>query len=156
MYHSTAVSRSSMDEDDRLARDTGSRPGSAVQQPPYSARSPLVSHYHNHSPTKPSVQQSGYPAYSSRPSSSAAMQMPPTINQSGGLGQPHSPTNGLSHLNRSAYTPRETSKSTYYDPTSEHRDINASWNHSPYAGRSPIRVSEACDLEVIFFSFSTG
>ena len=140
MYHSSTVQRSPMEEDDRLGRDGRAGPG-IQQQPPYTARSPLTNHYHNHSPTKPSAQQSGYPSYSSRPSSSAAMQMPASVNQSPRLGQqPHSPTNGPSLINHSVYPPRDQGKSTYYDPTSEHREVNPSWNHSSYAGRSPMQV----------------
>ena len=141
MYHSSAVRLSPREEEDERRRDK--RIDTNVQQlPSYSARSPKVSHYHGYSPTNGTLQQPGYGnAYSSRPSSAAAMQMSSSINQSPRLGPPPSPTNGSQHLSRASYTSRDQKPAYYYDPTSEHREGALSWNHSPYAGRSPIHVS---------------
>ena len=137
MYHSPVLQRSPTEEDDRLRRDNLA--GTSTQHlPPFSARSPPHSHFHSYSPTNGTHSQPAYTNYSSRPSSSAAMA---GINQSPRIGPPPSPTsNGLSHINRSTYTPRELSTSTYYDPTSEHREGQTSWNHSQYPRRSPIQV----------------
>lgn len=143
MYHSPAVHRSPGEEDDderRRRRDK--RIDTNVQQlPPYSARSPTMSHYHGYSPTNGSLQQPGYGnAYSSRPSSSGAMHMSSSISQSPRLGPPPSPTNGSQHMARPSYPSREQKSTYYYDPTSDHREPALGWNHSPYAGRSPIQV----------------
>ena len=140
MYHSPGIRRSSTEEDGRLRRD--SRASTTAQHiPSYTAPSPTQAHFHNYSPPNGNHQSSTYNTYSSRPSSSAAMQMPPSINQSPRLGPPPSPTNGLSHLNRSAYAAREPGTSTFYDPTSEHREAQVTWTQSPYPGPSPVQVS---------------
>ena len=107
-----------------------------------------MGHYASYSPTNggpPS--QAGYtPAYASRPSSSAAMSVPPgmTSSQSPRLGPPLSPPHGLPPpLSRSNYpSQHQTAKSTYYDPTLDHREGSAGWTQpSPsYVNRSPSQV----------------
>jgi len=140
MYPSPGVQRSPTEENGRKRRDSMASSG-VPQLPRYPARSPTQTHFHAYSPTNGNHQSSTYNTYSSRPSSSAAMQMPPTINQSPRLGPPASPTNGFSHLNRPTYSTREPGTSTYYDPTSEHRESSMTWAQSPYPGPSPIQVS---------------
>ncbi|KAI4144217.1 MAG: hypothetical protein LQ340_006741, partial [Diploschistes diacapsis] len=139
MYHSSAVQRSPTEEEERMRRE---RTGSASQRlPPYSARSPTMAHY-SYSPTNGPPPPATYgTAYASRPSSSAAMNVPSPLgpSQSPRLGPPRSPTNGLPQLSRAAYTPREQSKNTYYDPTSDHRETPSTWSQSPYANRSPVQ-----------------
>ena len=67
--------------------------------------------------------------------------MTSTISQSSRLAPPPSPTsNGLSHINKPNYPSREAGSSTYYDPTSEHRDGPMSWSRPGYASHSPIQV----------------
>ena len=156
MYSSTALQKSPAEEEDRVGRDK--RANSNVQMPPYSAHSPPVAQYAGYpSPKSSNVQQSStYSSnnnYSSRPSSSAAAPIVSSLNHSPRLGTAASPTNGLSQINRAPFSSREPppTKSTYYDPTSEHRDANSSsWAHSPYAGRSPIQVSLTLPLPPSF------
>ena len=143
MYPSSAVQRSPTDEEGRARRD---RTGSASYHlPPYPTRSPTMAHYNPYSPPNGPPQQpvynTGY-ASTSRPSSSAAMSVPSAFNpnQSPRQGPPQSPTNGVTHTSLASYTPRDQGKSTYYDPTSEHRESQSSWNQSSYANRSPIQV----------------
>lgn len=141
MYHSPVVQRSPTEENGRKRRDSMASSG-VPPLPPYPARSPTQTHFHAYSPMNGNHQSSTYNAYSSCPSSSAVMQMPQTVNQSPRLGPPPSPTNGLSQLNRPTYPAREPGTSTYYDPTSEHRESSMAWAQSPYPGPSPIQVSE--------------
>lgn len=132
------------------------RTGSASQRlPPYSARSPTMAHY-SYSPTNGPPPPATYgTAYASRPSSSAAMNVPSPLgpSQSPRLGPPRSPTNGLPQLSRAAYTPREQSKNTYYDPTSDHRETPSTWSQSPYANRSPVQVSYCLGIEACLLLF---
>ena len=141
MYHSSVIQRASTEEDDRLRRE--SMAGPSAQQIASYAASPPQAQFHAYSPTNSNHQTSTFNSYSSRPTSSAAMQMPHNVNQSPHLGPPQSPTNGLSHINRPAYSSREPGTSTYYDPTSEHREGPATWAHSPYPVPSPVQVSDA-------------
>lgn len=141
MYHSSAVHRSPTEDEDRGGRDK--RAGSNIQQlPPYTATSPSMAQYPSYSPTNGTHQQPPFSSFPPRPTSSAAMPIPHPISHSPRLGSAHSPTNGLSNINHATYTPRESGKSTYYDPTSEHRESNAGWP-SPYSSRSPVQVSSA-------------
>ena len=137
MYHSPVVQRSPTEEDDRLRRD--SLAGAGVQQHPhYDGRSPTHAHLHSYSPTNGSHSQGTYNGYSSRPSTAAAVPLPSGIGQSPRLGPPPSPTlNGFSHMKQSGYLLRDTGASTYYDPTSEHREGSVNWGHSAY---SPVQV----------------
>ena len=141
MYHSPVVQRSPTEEEDRMRRDT--RAGSTSHQlPSYSSRSPTMSHYHSYSPPNGSVQHQRYDsAYPSRPSSSAAMHISPSINQSPRLTTPASPTNGLPQPSRNSYPQREPVKTTYYDPTADHREPSSSWNPHAYSSHSPVHVS---------------
>lgn len=138
MYHSPVVQRSPTEEDDRLRRD--SLAGAGVHQHPhYDRRSPTHAHIPSYSPTNGSHSQGPYNGYSSRPSTAAAMPLPSGVGQSPRLGPPPSPTsNGFSHMKQSGYMPRDPGASTYYDPTSEHRDGPANWGHS--GGYSPVQV----------------
>ena len=138
MYTSSAIHRSPVEEEERIGREKRANP-SVQQLPPYSARSPTMGQFGEYSPKNGANPQSSYNSYSSRPSSSAAPQIGPALNRSPRLGPVASPTNGVS---RASYSARETSKTTYYDPTSEHRDTGNNWSHSPYAGRSPIQVKK--------------
>ena len=139
MYQSPAVKRTPAEEEEYLARDKMAGSGNH-QLPPYPRSPSMGRSYHNYSPTNGSHPQPSYGNYGSRPSSSAAMHAPPPVNQSPRLGQPQSPSNGLAHINRPAYQSRETASSTYYDPTSEHRERDSTWTASSYAGRSPGQV----------------
>ena len=106
------------------------------QHPPYDGRSPTHAHRHSFSPTNGSHPPATY-NYSSRPSTSSAAPMTSSINQSPRLGPPPSPTsNGLSHTSKAGYGAREQTGSTYYDPTSEHRDSSSTWNPTGYNSRS--------------------
>ena len=141
MYHSPAFQRSPTEEDDRLRRE--SLKGSNIQQQHhthYDGRSPNAQLL-SYSPTNGSHPQLSYNAYPSRPSTATNIPISSTVSQSPRLGPPPSPTtNGLSHINKSSYIPREAGSSTYYDPTSEHRDGPMNWNHPGYASRSPVQV----------------
>ena len=109
-YAPGPMAERSPEEDDRRRRD-------------YNAQSPT--HSHPYSPINGAHPQSPYNQYSSRPSTSAAMSLPPAISPR--LGPPPSPKmNGPSH-NGSMYHHRESSGSTRYDPISEHREGQTSW-----------------------------
>ena len=138
MYHSPAPpSQRSPKEDDRIRRDSKVTVNTQ-QLPQYSARSPTQ--FVPYSPTNGAHPQSPYNQTSSRPSTSAAMAMPSGISPR--LGPPPSPkSNGLPP-NNSAYTQRESSSSTYYDPTSEHREGSQSRSQSQYNIQSPIQVCQ--------------
>lgn len=124
-----------------MRRDTRAS-STSHQLPPYSSRSPTMSHYHGYSPQNGSMQHQRYDsAYASRPSSSAAMHIPTNVNQSPRLSTPASPTNGLSQPSRSGYSQREPVKTTYYDPTTDHRENSSSWNPHSYNSHSPVHVS---------------
>jgi hypothetical protein len=142
MYHSPINQRSSMEEDGRSRIDSMSNSG---VQPPYAVMSPTQAHFHSYSPSNGNHPSSTYNNYSSRPTSSSTMQLPPAINQSPRLGPPPSPTmnvlDRLAHINRSGYAAREPGSSTFYDPTTEHRESSATWAPSPYQAHSPIQVS---------------
>ena len=140
MYNTSLVQRSPIEDEERVRRD--SLAGTNNQPlPSYSARSPTQTHFHSYSPTNGTHPQANYGIYSSRPSSSGAMAVTPSINQSPRLGPPPSPKlNGHSHMDRPAYTPRESNSSTYYDPTSEYREGQLGWSQSQHATRSPIQV----------------
>lgn len=141
MYHSPVLQRSPTDEDERLRRDNMALPA-AQPPPPYSPPNSRSSPY---SPTSRSHHQLAYGAqYPSRHavSNTSALPLSSGINQSPRHGPPPSPTsNGLSHINTSMYPPREPSNSTYYDPTSEHREGITAWGHSHSSTRSPRQVS---------------
>ena len=117
----------------------------AAQPPPtYTANSPPTARLSPYSPTSRSHHQLAYSTqYSSRPTTSTPSALPLSsgINQSPRHGPAPSPTaNGLSHINTSIYPPRESSNSTYYDPTSEHREGTTLWGHSHSSTRSPRQV----------------
>lgn len=133
---SPGLQRSS-DEDERLRRD--SKINVNAQQPPsLTARSPT--HVFSYSPTNGTHPQSPYNQYSSRPSSSTALPMPTPTGVSPRLGPPPSPkSNGPAH--NSIYVPRDGSNSTFYDPTSEHREGQTGRNQPLYSSRSPVQVS---------------
>ena len=143
MYHNSVTKWSPIEEDERVRRDNMT--GSSVHQlPPYVSRSPTLNHYSGSS-TNGHHPSTAHPTYSSRPSSSAAMPASINIAQSPRLGPPPSPTNGLLNLNRpAAYTP---STSTYYDPTSEHRESTAAWAPSPRPAYSPMQVRKGFDVK---------
>lgn len=149
MYHSPVLQRSPTDDDDRLRRDNMAVP--AAQPPPtYTANSPPTSRLSPYSPTSRSHHHLAYGAqYSSRSTAS----IPSALPLSSGIyqGPRHGPSpspisNGLSHINTSMYPPRESSNSTYYDPTSEHREGTIAWGHSHSSTRSPHQVCtiDAC------------
>ena len=148
MYTSPVGPRPSREDEDRLRREPRIDTNVPGTLNPYSNPSPTMAQYHPYSPPNPPLQQQ-QPAYSnytsSRPSSSAAHQMLPTNNQGPPARQPTSPAD----VRGSAYPPREAVKSTYYDPTSEHRDGASSWSRqSPYTGRSPqVRNIRACSCQ---------
>ena len=137
MYHSPAPPlQRSPKEDDRIRRDSKVTVNTQ-QLPPYSARSPTQ--FVPYSPTNGTHPQSPYNQTSSRPSTSA-MAMPSGISPR--LGPPPSPkSNGLPP-NNSAYTQRESSSSTYYDPTSEHREGSQSRGQPQYNIQSPVQVCQ--------------
>ena len=165
---------SNAEEEDRIRRDTrtGTQQHRQPQlhPSPYTSQSPSMANHHhqqqqqqqqqappphppNHShhhayssPTNgtnpPPLQQQYTSSYTSRPSSSSNMQT--NVGVSPGRYTPRSPTNGFAQPVRGAYSPRETSKSTYYDPTSEHRDNSSTWSAPTYNNnnnnRSPVQV----------------
>ena len=87
--------------------------------------------------------------YGSRPSSSAAMQVNSGPSPSRPPPPPHSPTNGVAQPSRNAYSPREAPKSTFYDPTSEHRESPSAWTAQSY-DRGSMQVSLHSNLMVTF------
>lgn len=162
MYNPPSVHRPSDAEEEDRRRDTRAGSQQHRQPPlhpsPYNSHSPsMISHHqqqqqqqppppanphhHAYSPstngTIPPLSQPYTPTYSSRPSSSSNMQT--NVGVSPGRYPTHSPTNGFAQPARGAYSPREVSKSTYYDPTSEHRDNSSTWN-APTYNRSPVQV----------------
>ncbi len=138
MYHGPAPPlQRSPKEDDRIRRDSKATVNTQ-HLPQYNARSPTQ--FVPYSPTNGTHPKSPYNQSSSRPSTSAAMQMPSGISPR--LGPPPSPkSNGLPPSN-SAYTQREPSISTYYDPTSEHREGSQSRSQSQYNMQSPVQVRQ--------------
>ena len=145
MYHNSVTRWSPIEEDERARRDNMA--GSSVHQlPPYVSRSPTLNHYSSSS-TNGHHPSTAHPTYASRPTSSAAMPASINISQSPRLGPPPSPTNGRLNLNRPAgYTPREPGTSTYYDPTSEHRESTTTWAPSPRPAYSPLQVRNEFDM----------
>lgn len=143
MYHSPVIQRSPKEDEEHMRRDDRANSNSQ-QLPPYKARSPSAPQFPHYSPSNGT--QAAYNGYSSRPSSSTALPMTSSITRSPRLGRPHSP-NGLSHLNRGGYphAPREAGSSTYYDPTSDHREGSSSWNQPAYQVPSPIQVCDGHD-----------
>ena len=139
MYHSPVYRRSPppiSDEEDRLRRDNMGSSTIIQHHPPYDGRSPTHAHLHSFSPTNGSHPTATY-SYSSRPSTSSAVPMASSISQSPRLGPLPSPTpNGLSHISKTGFGAREQTGSTYYDPTSEHRETSSTWNPSGYSSRS--------------------
>ena len=136
MYHGPAPPlQRSPREDDRIRRD--SKVTVMTQQlPQYNARSPT--NFVPYSPTNGTHPQSPYNPSSSRPSTSGAMPMLSGISPR--LGPPPSPkSNGLP-TNSSIHIQRESSNSTYYDPTSEHREGSQTRSQSQYNIRSPVQV----------------
>jgi len=135
MYHSpqSGLRRRSSEASDRIRRD--SQVSINTQQlPPYSyanANSPT-----QYSPTNGAHPHSPYiQNRTSRPSTSAAMVKPSCISPP--LGPPTSPKfNGVTQRSPS-YAHREVG-SSYYDPTSEHRE-NQGWSNSRYP-KSPVQV----------------
>ena len=106
------------------------------QSPRYDARSP--SRIISYSPTNGVHPPSPYEQYPSRPSTSSAMPMPSTRSPRHGP-MPSPKMNGP--LNHGAiYDQRESSTSTFYDPMSDHREGQASWNPH-YHVQSPTQVS---------------
>lgn len=137
MYPASApVLQRSPDEDDRLRRDA--KAAVNTQQLPSfnNARSPTQ--YLPYSPTNGTHPQSPYNnPYSSRPSTTTAMAIPSGISPR--LGPPPSPkSSGPAH--GGAFLHRESSSSTFYDPTSEHREGQTSWTHPHYPTHSPVQV----------------
>lgn len=143
MYHSPVLQRSPTADDERLRRDNMALPA-AQPPPPYTANSPPNSRLSPYSPTSRSHHQLAYGThYASRPAAltTSALPFSSGINQSPRHGPLPSPTsNGLNHINTSTYPPRESSNSTYYDPTSEHREGITAWGHSQSSTRSPRQV----------------
>lgn len=149
MYHGPAPPlQRSPKEDDRIRRD--SKVTVTTQHlPQYNARSPT--HFVPYSPTNGTHPKSPYNQPSSRPSTSAAISIPSGISPR--LGPPPSPkSNGLPPSNP-AYTQRDSSSSTYYDPTSEHREGSQSRGQSQYNMRSPVQVCQtATGLQNLSFT----
>lgn len=129
--------RRSPDEDDRLRRE--SKVAVNTQQiPPFTtARSPTQ--YLAYSPTNGTHPPSPFNQYASRPSTSAAIAIPSGISPR--LGPPPSPKSAGPGHGGSAYLAREAGNSTFYDPTSEHREGQTSRSHSHYPTHSPVQVS---------------
>ncbi|KAL9607433.1 MAG: hypothetical protein Q9167_007656 [Letrouitia subvulpina] len=94
------------------------------QIPQYEAASP--SRYSGYSPTNGTHPHSPYEVYSSRPSTSSAVPM--SMSKSPHHAPLPSPKmNGPSH-HSAIYVPRDSANATFYDPMSEHREGQASWN----------------------------
>ena len=143
MYHSPVLQRSPTDDDDRLKRERTAASTTTQPPPSYTANSPTNSHFGPFSPTSRSHPQLAYGTqYPSRPTPTpSALPLPSGMSQSPRHGPPPSPTsNGLTHINTSMYPPRESGNSTYYDPTSEHREGSMAWGHSHSSTRSPRQV----------------
>lgn len=106
------------------------------QIPQYEATSP--SRYSAFSPTNGTHPHSPYEVYSSRPSTSSAVPM--SMSKSPHHAPLPSPKmNGPSH-HSAIYVPRDSASATFYDPMSEHREGQASWNPH-YHVSSPNQVS---------------
>lgn len=135
MYHSpqSGLRRRSSEASDRIRRDSQVSIN-APQLPPYNFANPNSPT--QYSPTNGTHPQSPYIQHrTSRPSTSAAMVKPSCISPP--LGPPPSPKfNGVPQRSPS-YTHREVG-SSYYDPTSEHRE-NQGWSNSRYP-KSPVQV----------------
>jgi len=127
-YASGPVMEKSPEEDDRRRRE-------------YQAQSPT--HSHPYSPINRSHPQTPYNQYSSRPSTSAAMLMAPTVSPR--LPPPPSPKMNGPSQNGSIYSQRESSGSTRYDPISEHREGHGTSRQSPYHTRSPKEVRQTLE-----------
>ena len=137
MYHSPAPLQRSPIEDNRIRRDSKVTVNTQ-QLPQYSARSPTQ--FVPYSPTNGIHPPSPYNQPSSRPSTASAMSMPSGISPR--LGPPPSPkSNGLPP-NNAVYTQRDPNSSTYYDPTSEHREGSQTRSQSQYNIRSPVQVCQ--------------
>jgi hypothetical protein len=128
MIPSSAMQRSSMDEEERQRREAMTGSGSQ-HLPTYQPQSPTRNHLPNHSPTAASYPPPHYNGYPARPTSSSTMQPAPTVGHSPRLGPPASPTNGSIHPRQANYPPREVGSTTYYDPTSDNRDAYISRSH---------------------------
>ena len=136
MYSASSPGLQRSDEDDRHRRDSNIAVNTQ-QLPSFNARSPT--HIVPYSPTNGTHPQSPYNQYSSRSSTSATVNMPTGISPR--LGPPPSPKFGGPTHNSSAYSSRDSGNTTYYDPTSEHREGQATWSNSQHPTNSPVQVS---------------
>ena len=140
VYFTKAYQREVQQRDEDPMRRIDSRSaGSGL--PAYVSRSPTSPHPRTYSPVKTSTQGASYNGYASRPASSHVATMTADANQSPRGPSSHSPSNGMSQSNRTSQTAREQGSSTYYDPTSEHRDGPVGWNGTSYGGPSSMMVS---------------
>lgn len=135
MYPTSSTGLQRSDEDDRHRRDS-TIAVNTQQLPPFDARSPT--HYLPYSPPNGTHPQSPY-QYSSRPSTSATANMPTSISPR--LGPPPSPKSNRLPYSLAGYSSREPGNSTFYDPTSEHREGQSTWSGSQYPTNSPVQVS---------------
>lgn len=124
-----------VDDDDRRRHGSETAVNNAPL-PSISTRSPT--HYLPYSPTNGAHPPSPYHAYSSRPSTSAAM--PALAGLSPRLGPPPSPKGPAVAHGGAASILRDTGGSTYYDPILEHREGPASRNSLAYSSTSPVQV----------------
>ena len=134
-YSSTHRTERSIDDDGHRRQD---------QQ----AQSPT--HGLPYSPINGTHPKSPYDQYASRPSISPTMSHRAVMSPS--LGPPPSPRSRAPPQNGTTYPDQGSGRSTRYDPISEHRDGQSSWNHSPYQTRSPKHVSFCGFLAMLFGS----
>lgn len=144
MYSASSPGLQRSDEDDRHRRDS-TIVVNTQQLPSFTARSPT--NFLPYSPTNGTHPQSPYNQYSSRPSTSTTVNMPTGISPR--LGPPPSPKSSGPTHHSSAYGSRDAGNSTYYDPTSEHREGQATWSSSQYPTNSPVQVSQTDTGETI-------
>lgn len=141
MYHPSSSSQRSSIVDEGDWTQSNKTMATDRRQSSYTSHShsPTFSHFHPPFTAANASYERGssYPTIH-HPPTPAPLPLSSAGQQSPGTRQVHIPsssTNGFPPVNGSPFQPPEKASSTFYDPTSDHREASPTWTRSDYPNR---------------------